>query len=57
MELGFIIMIAIAIAGYIGLILLGRAAEASEARLEALLKAHPELRDDPEIFGYGPTRH
>jgi hypothetical protein len=56
MEVAYIIMLGLMIAGYIGVIFLGRAADASEARLEALLKAHPELRDDPEIFGYRATR-
>ena len=56
MEVAYIVMIGMMVAGYIGLLLLGRAANAAEARLEALLKQYPELRDDPEIFGYRATR-
>ena len=56
MEIAYIIMIGIMIVGSIGLYFLRRSAEAAEARLEALLKEHPELRDDREIFGYRATR-
>jgi hypothetical protein len=44
MELGFIIMIGIMAAAAIGLVLLGRAANAAEARYERLLEQYPEYR-------------